>query len=150
VGLGAPYWDPHARGTIVGITRGTNRAHLARAALESMAYQTRDVLDAMQRDSRIELAVLKVDGGACANNLLMQYQADVLNVPVHRPTVQETTALGAAYLAGLAAGFWHDQSDVTRNWVLDREFRPAAESDARTRAYADWQRAVERARDWTV
>jgi len=150
VGLGAPYWDPHARGTIVGITRGTNRSHLARAALESMAYQTRDVLDAMQRDSGIELAALKVDGGACANNLLMQFQADVLDVPVHRPTVQETTALGAAYLAGLATGFWQDQSDVTRNWALDREFRPASGSEARTQAYADWQRAVERARNWTA
>jgi len=148
VGLGAPYWDPHARGTIVGITRGTTKAHLARAALESMAYQTRDVLDAMQQDSGINLAALKVDGGACANNLLMQFQADVLDVAVHRPVVQETTALGAAYLAGLAVGFWNDERDVTANWALDREFRPAASSLARSRGYADWQRAVERSRRW--
>ncbi|MBL8850659.1 MAG: glycerol kinase GlpK [Planctomycetaceae bacterium] len=149
VGLGAPYWDPHARGTIVGITRGTTKAHLARAALESMAYQTRDVLDAMQRDSGIDLAALKVDGGACANNLLMQFQADVLDVAVHRPVVQETTALGAAYLAGLAVGFWNDERDVTANWVLDRAFRPVASSPARSRGYADWQRAVEKSRRWS-
>lgn len=149
VGLGAPYWDPHARGTIVGITRGTTKAHLARAALESMAYQTRDVLDAMQQDSGINLAALKVDGGACANNLLMQFQADVLDVAVHRPVVQETTALGAAYLAGLAVGFWNDERDVTANWVLDREFRPAESSAARSRGYADWQRAVEKSRRWS-
>ena len=146
VGLGAPYWDPHARGTIVGLTRGSTKAHLARAALESMAYQTRDVLDAMQQDSGIKLASLKVDGGACANDLLMQFQADVLDVPVHRPVVQETTALGAAYLAGLAVGFWNDQRDVTTNWVLDREFTPAADSPARTDGYSGWQRAVERSR----
>jgi len=150
VGLGAPYWDPHARGTIVGLTRGTTRAHLARAALEAMAYQTRDVLDAMQRDSGIELAALKVDGGACANNLLMQFQADVLNVAVHRPVVQETTALGAAYLAGLSSGFWHDESDVTRNWILDRAFVPTPNSPARSQAYRDWQRAVERAQHWSI
>lgn len=148
VGLGAPYWDPHARGTIVGLTRGTTKAHLARAALEAMAYQTRDVLDAMQRDSGIELAALKVDGGACANDLLMQFQADVLNVAVRRPVVQETTALGAAYLAGLAVGYWTGQSDVTANWVLDREFVPRSGSPARTTGYAGWQKAVERARNW--
>lgn len=146
VGLGAPYWDPHARGTIVGLTRGSTKAHLARAALESMAYQTRDVLDSMQQDSGIQLAALKVDGGACANNLLMQFQADVLNVPVHRPVVQETTALGAAYLAGLAVGFWNDQHDVAANWALDREFRPALHSPARFRGYTGWQHAVARAR----
>ena len=146
VGLGAPYWDPHARGMIAGLTRGSTKAHLARAALESMAYQTRDVLDAMQQDSGINLAALKVDGGASANNLLMQFQADVLNVPVHRPVVQETTALGAAYLAGLAVDFWNDQRDVTTNWVLDREFSPAKDSPARTAGYAGWQRAVERSR----
>lgn len=148
VGLGAPYWDPHARGTIVGLTRGTTRAHLARAALASMAYQTRDVLGAMQQDSRIPLAALKVDGGASANNLLMQYQSDILNVTVQRPVVQETTALGAAYLAGLAVGFWKDQTDIAANWQLDREFRPQMDERERESLYAGWQRAVERSRGW--
>ncbi|MFO1091996.1 MAG: glycerol kinase GlpK [Planctomycetaceae bacterium] len=148
VGLGAPYWDPHARGAIVGMTRGTTKAHIARAALEAMAYQTRDVLDAMQQDSGIQLAALKVDGGACANNLLMQFQSDVLNVAVRRPVVQETTALGAAYLAGLAMGFWNDERDIVANWALDREFAPAGDSQARTRGYADWQRAVQCALGW--
>jgi glycerol kinase len=150
VGLGAPYWDPHARGTIVGLTRGTTKAHLARAALASMAYQTRDVLAAMQQDSRIPLAALKVDGGASANNLLMQYQSDMLNVAVRRPVVQETTALGAAYLAGLAVGFWKDQSDVTANWQLDREFTPQMDQSRRESLYTGWQRAVERSRDWAL
>ncbi len=148
VGLGAPYWDPHARGMIVGITRGTNRSHIARAAIESIAFQTRDVLDAMQRDSHIELDHLKVDGGASRNDLLMQFQADLLGVAVRRPKVAETTALGAAYLAGLAVGYWQDESDITRNWALDHEFVPAlarSESDAR---YADWNKAVQRALHW--
>jgi glycerol kinase len=148
VGLGAPYWDPHARGLIVGITRGTNRSHIARAALESIAFQTRDVLDAMQRDSRIALDHLKVDGGASRNDLLMQFQADLLGVAVRRPKVAETTALGAAYLAGLAVGYWQDESDITHNWALDHEFVPAlarSESDAR---YADWNKAVQRAQHW--
>ena len=148
VGLGAPYWDPNARGTIVGLTRGTTKAHLARAALAAMAYQTRDVLDAMQQDSRIPLAALKVDGGASANNLLMQYQSDILNVTVRRPVVQETTALGAAYLAGLAVGFWKDQSDVTANWQLDREFQPQMEAERRDALYTGWKRAVERSVGW--
>ena len=142
-GLGAPYWNSDARGTIVGLSRGTTRAHLARAALESIAWQTRDVLEAMQQDSGQSLDVLRVDGGATANSLLMQFQADVLNVPVQRPVVQETTALGAAYLAGLAAGVWNDPSDVTANWQLDAEFAPSpaqAESAAR---YAEWKHAVE-------
>jgi glycerol kinase len=147
VGLGAPHWDAAARGTIFGLTRGSNRAHIARAALESMAYQTRDVLDAMQRDSGVELATLKVDGGAAANDLLMQFQCDLLGVPVQRPQVQETTALGAAYLAGLAVGFWKDTGDVQRNWVLEREFTPQAGVDLSTR-YDDWKRAVERTRGW--
>jgi glycerol kinase len=150
VGLGAPYWDPHARGTIVGLTRGTTRAHLARAALAAMAYQTRDVLDAMQQDSRIPLAALKVDGGASANNLLMQYQSDILNVTVRRPVVQETTALGAAYLAGLAVGFWKDQSDVTANWQLDREFGPQMNAERRDALYTGWKRAVERSVGWAI
>ena len=147
-GLGAPYWDPHARGTIVGLTRGATKAHLARATLEAMAYQTRDVLDAMQRDAQVPLAELKVDGGATANNLLLQFQADILSMRVHRPVVQETTALGAAYLAGLAVGYWSDLSDLRRNWVLDREFIPDMESAVRDQRYRDWKRAVERAREW--
>jgi len=148
-GLGAPYWDPHARGTIVGLTRGSTKAHLARAALEAMAYQTRDVLDAMQRDAGVPLAELKVDGGASANNLLMQFQSDILPARVHRPVVQETTALGAAYLAGLAVGYWTDREDLRRNWALDREFVPERDASSRERLYADWQRAVERSRNWT-
>lgn len=148
VGLGAPYWRPDARGTIVGLSRGTTRAHIARAALESIAYQTRDVLEAMEQDSGQRLAALRVDGGACANGLLMQFQADQLGTTVARPVVQETTALGAAYLAGLATGVWKSTSDVTTNWQLDAEFNATmdpAESDAR---YADWKRAVERSLGW--
>ncbi len=148
VGLGAPYWNQNARGTIVGLTRGTTKGHLARAALESMAYQTRDVLDAMQQDSGIHLKSLKVDGGASANNLLLQFQADLLGVTVERPVVQETTALGAAYLAGLAVGFWKDQKDVHRNWALDREFQPQESKAACDAKYARWQAAVKRSLDW--
>ncbi|REJ81236.1 MAG: glycerol kinase [Planctomycetota bacterium] len=146
VGLGAPYWDSDARGTIVGLTRGTTKAHLARAALESMAYQTRDVLDVMQKESGIDLAMLKVDGGASANDLLMQFQSDLLGVPVQRPVVPETTALGAAYLAGLAVGYWENQSDVTANWALDREFTPAAPRDETDQLYTGWKNAVARSR----
>jgi glycerol kinase len=148
VGLGAPHWDAYARGTIVGLTRDSGVAHVARAALDSMAYQTRDVLDAMQKDSGVPLAQLKVDGGAAVNNGLMQFQADILGVPVQRPVVAETTALGAAYLAGLAVGYWKDQADVTRNWALDREFRPTLEVAERERLYARWKKAVTRALDW--
>jgi glycerol kinase len=148
VGLGAPYWDPYARGVIVGLERGTTIGHVARAAVESMAYQSRDVLDAMQRDAGIRLAQLKVDGGAAANNELLQFQADLLGVPVRRPVVAETTALGAAYLAGLAVGYWKDAADVTRNWALDREFSPALPAARRDVLYAGWQKAVRRALDW--
>ena len=148
VGLGAPYWNQRARGTIVGVTRGTTREHIARAALESMAYQTCDVLEAMQQDSGMSLGVLKVDGGAAANNLLMQFQSDVLSVNVQRPIVHETTALGAAYLAGLAVGFWQDQNDVRRNWALDREFKPAMRNDRRDQLYGRWKQAVTRSLDW--
>ena len=148
VGLGAPYWDPYARGTIIGLTRDSKIGHIARAAVESMAYQTRDVLDAMQRDAGIKLDNLRVDGGAAANNALLQFQADVLGVPVRRPAVAETTALGAAYLAGLAVGYWQDPDDVTRNWALDREFAPAMDPRDRDARYRRWQRAVERSRDW--
>jgi glycerol kinase len=148
VGLGAPYWDPYARGTIVGLTRDSKIGHIARAAVESMAYQTRDVLDAMQKDAGITLGQLKVDGGAAANDALLQFQTDLLGVPVRRPAVAETTALGAAYLAGLAVGYWQDTADVTRNWALDREFTPAMDSAERDARYRRWQRAVLRSRDW--
>ena len=146
VGLGAPYWDSSARGTIVGLTRGSNRAHLVRAALESIAYQSRDVLEAMQADAGLDLAELKVDGGVSANNLLMQFQADLLGVPVVRPAVQETTALGAAYLAGLAVGFWRDLDDVAGHWKLDQRFDPAVSHEAMDSAYAGWKQAVRQAR----
>lgn len=148
VGLGAPYWNQRARGAIIGVTRGTTREHIARAALESMAYQTRDVLEAMQQDSGMTLGILKVDGGAAANNLLMQFQSDVLSVSVQRPVVHETTALGAAYLAGLAVGFWTDQNDVRRNWALDREFKPAMRMDRRDHLYDRWKQAVNRSLEW--
>ena len=149
-GLGAPYWDPHARGTIVGLTRGSTKGHLARATLEAMACQTRDVLDAMQRDAGVLLSELQVDCGASANNLLMQIQADLLPARVRRPVVQETTALGAAYLAGLAVGYWTDREDLRRNWQLDREFTPAMDANSCNRLHADWQRAVERSRNWST
>ncbi len=147
-GLGAPHWDPYARGAVFGITRGTTAGHLARAALESMTLQTRDVLDAMQRDAGIRLDMLKVDGGASVNDLLMQFQADILDTVVRRPTVAETTALGAAYLAGLAVGYWNGLDDIARNWALDREFRPQMGDDERRRRYARWTRAVARTLDW--
>lgn len=150
VGLGAPYWNQPARGTIIGLTRGTTREHIARAALESMAYQTRDVLDAMQQDAGLQLNALKVDGGASANDLLMQFQADLLDVNVQRPVVQETTALGAAYLAGLAVGFWKDRSDVARNWALDREFTPQMPAGEREKLHGRWKLAVERSLDWDM
>ncbi|HEV2236334.1 MAG TPA: glycerol kinase GlpK, partial [Ktedonobacterales bacterium] len=148
VGLGAPYWDQYARGTIVGLTRGSGRAEIARAALEAAAYQTRDVVAAMAADSGIPLTALRVDGGMVANNWLMQFQADVLNVRVERPVVAETTALGAAYLAGLAVGYWSGLDDIRRNWALDRAFAPALDEPRRERLYHGWLRAVERARGW--
>ncbi len=147
-GLGAPYWDSYARGTIVGITRGTSKAHIARAALESIAYQTVDVLEAMQRDATIALRELRVDGGAARNDLLMQFQADTLGVPVVRPVVTETTALGAAYLAGLAVGFWSSQQEIAAQWRVERRFEPAMAADER-KAHMDlWRRAVRRAQAW--
>jgi glycerol kinase len=148
VGLGAPYWDPYARGAMFGITRGTTAAHIARAALESMAYQTRDVLEAMQRDASIRLTELKVDGGASVNHLLMQFQADALGVPVRRPVVAETTALGAAYLAGLAVGYWDSTADLAHHWALDREYRPEMSESQRDAMYARWQEAVRRTLGW--
>lgn len=148
VGLGAPYWDPYARGTIIGITRGTKMAHIARAAVESMAFQSRDVLEAMQRDAGLPLKTLKVDGGAAINNGLMQFQADLLNTPVERPQVHETTALGAAYLAGLEVGYWKDFGDLKNNWALDRRFEPKMLAEAREKRYGRWKKAVERALRW--
>src|SRR6185436_6037354 len=148
VGLGAPYWDPRARGVIVGLTRNTSIAHVARAAVDAMAYQTRDVLEAMQSESRLPLTALKVDGGAASNAMLLQFQADLLNVTVRRPVVAETTALGAAYLAGLAVGYWKGLDDVTRNWALDREFSPAMDPALREKLYAGWKKAVTRSLDW--
>jgi len=148
VGLGAPYWDDRARGMIIGITRGTERAHLIRATLESIAYQTRDVMDCMARDSGISFGNLRVDGGASQNDFLMQFQADILGVPVQRPEVLEVTALGAAALAGLAVGFWRDRAELdaaTGSWTT---FEPQMESDRRDSLYAGWQKAVGRSRDW--
>ena len=148
VGLGAPYWDPYARGTIIGLTRGSTVAHIARATLESMCYQTRDVLEAMTADSKVTLKALRVDGGAVVNNLLMQFQADILGVPVQRPKVAETTALGAAYLAGLAVGFWDSPQQVAEQWAVDRTFEPQMGESQREKLYAGWKRAVERAQHW--
>ncbi|EFW37794.1 glycerol kinase [Treponema phagedenis F0421] len=147
-GLGAPYWDMYARGVIVGLSRGAKREHIVRATLESIAYQTKDVLSAMEKDANIKLKELKVDGGAAANNFLMQFQSDILNVPVHRPKVLETTALGAAYLAGIAVGFWKDQADVVNNWAVDRVFTGTMTEQLRNEKYAGWQKAVKRAMDW--
>jgi glycerol kinase len=147
-GLGAPYWDPRARGAIVGITRGTSRAHLARATLEAIAFQSAELIEAMAADSGIALTELRVDGGATASNLLMQMQADLLGVPVVRPKVTETTALGAAYLAGLATGFWKDEAQIAALWSRDRAFEPTLSPDASRERLHDWKRAVERSRDW--
>jgi glycerol kinase len=147
-GLGAPHWDQYARGTMVGLTRGTTRAHIARAALEGIALQVVDVLRAMEADAHITLKELRVDGGASANDLLMQLQADLLDVPVVRPKVAETTALGAAYLAGLAVGFWKSQADIARQWQVDERFTPAMKSSARKAIVTGWGRALDRARAW--
>ena len=149
-GLGAPYWDQYARGAIVGLTRGVNKNHIIRATLESIAYQVSDVLEAMRADSGIELTSLKVDGGASANNVLMQIQADILQATVHRPVCVETTALGAAYLAGLAVGYWSSQEDVRLNWAVDRSFFPTITSAQRDEKLFGWKRAVGRAFDWAV
>jgi glycerol kinase len=147
-GLGAPHWDQYARGTICGLTRGSNAGHIARAALEGIAFQVADVLAAMEADSKIKLQELRVDGGASANNVLMQFQADLLGVPVVRPKVQETTALGAAYLAGLATGFWKDQAEIASQWQVDRIFEPAMKTDERQRLTDSWSKALERSRHW--
>lgn len=147
-GLGAPHWDQYARGTIIGITRGTNAAHIARAALESIAYQSMDVLNAMVNDSGIDIRELRVDGGAAVNNLLMQFQADILNVPVMRPGILETTALGAAYLAGLAVGYWKNMDNIREQWQLDREFKPEMKSETVNACLSGWKRAHERSKGW--
>jgi glycerol kinase len=147
-GLGSPYWDPFARGSIVGITRGTTRGHIARAALEAIAFQSADLLEAMQRDAAVPLRELRVDGGASRNNLLMQFQADLLGVPVVRPAVTETTALGAAYLAGIASGFWNSANDVQSRWQMDRCFEPSISRDHAAARMHEWARAVERSRSW--
>ena len=148
VGLGAPYWDMYARGAILGLTRGTTRNHIIRATLESIAYQTRDVLELMHSECGIELRELRVDGGACANNFLMQFQADILGVPVERPEIIETTALGAAYLAGLAVGFWKDQSMIAERRKVNRRFEPDMNEDKREKLYTNWKKAVKRAMHW--
>jgi glycerol kinase len=147
-GLGAPHWDAYARGAIFGLTRGATSAHLARAALEAIAFQSADLLTAMQKDAGIALTELRVDGGATANNLLMQFQADLLGVPVVRPKVLETTALGAGYLAGLAVGYWKDSRDVATNWQVDRRFEPAMARDRAAELFAGWEKAVTRAKAW--
>ena len=147
-GLFAPYWKDTARGVLVGLTRYANRAHIARAALEATAYQTRDVLEAMEKDAGVAMKELRVDGGMVANELLMQFQADILGVPVVRPRITETTALGAAYAAGLAVGYWSNREELKRNWAIDRRWRPAMDEARRGTLYASWQKAVRRSFDW--
>lgn len=148
VGLGAPYWDAYARGTIVGLTRGTTKAHIARAALEAVAFQSAELLEAMQKDSGVTLTELRVDGGASANDLIMQFQADILGVPVVRPRITETTALGAAYLAGLAVGYWKSTDEIARQWQVDRRFEPQMGETTRKQLLGQWRKAVTRAQDW--
>ena len=150
VGLGAPYWDMYARGTIIGLTRGTGRGHLARATLEAIAYQSRDVVEAMTTDANLQVPLLRVDGGGTANAFLMQFQADILGVPIQQAAVAETTALGAAYLAGLAVGLWRDTADIAQRWRAAETYEPRMSADQRETLYANWKRAVERARSWTT
>jgi glycerol kinase len=147
-GLGAPHWNQYARGTIVGMTRGTKDAHIARAALDSIAYQTMDVLKAMESDAGMKIRELRVDGGATANNLLMQFQADIMETQVIRPKVTETTALGAAYLAGLAIGFWDSIETIRKQWQEDAKFTPSMDAEKRTALTRDWQRAIRAAKAW--
>lgn len=147
-GLFAPYWRADARGAIVGLTRYVNKGHLARAVLEANAYQTRDIVEAMDKDSGVKLSKLKVDGGMVYNNLLMQFQADTLNVPVIRPKVTETSALGAAYAAGLAVGFWSDLDELRKNWAEDHTWRPAMAPEIREKGYRGWKKAVDRTLNW--
>jgi glycerol kinase len=147
-GLGAPHWDQYARGLVAGVTRGTTAAHIARAALEGIAFQVADVLRAMQADAKIKLKELRVDGGASANNLLMQFQSNLLGVPVVRPKVTETTALGAAYLAGLAVGYWKDQKQIAAQWQVDRRFTSTMKAAQREQLERGWQKALDRAKRW--
>lgn len=147
-GLGAPYWDPYARGAITGLTRGVNKYHIIRATLESLAYQTYDVLHAMELDSGIHLSALKVDGGACKNDFLMQFQSDIINAPVRRPACVETTAMGAAYFAGLAVGYWKNKEDVVKNWSVDREFKPDMTDEKRAEELKGWNQAVKSTFGW--
>jgi glycerol kinase len=149
-GLGAPHWDAYARGAIVGLTRGSTASHFARAALEAIAYQTADILAAMQADSGIELKELRVDGGATRNDLLMQFQADILGVPVVRPKILESTALGAAFQAGLAVGFWQDSAEIDRHWVAQHVFEPQMDGATREALASGWGRAVQRAKQWEL
>jgi glycerol kinase len=150
VGLGAPHWDPYARGLLIGLTRGSSQGHIARAVLESIAYQTRDVIEAMQRDSGITLKELRCDGGAAVNSLLMQFQADILGVPVDVPRIVETTALGAAYLAGLATGFWENRAELAKKWQLDNRYTPRIADAEREKLFRRWGKAVERAKGWAL
>ncbi|HMO36491.1 MAG TPA: FGGY-family carbohydrate kinase, partial [Gemmatales bacterium] len=147
-GLGAPHWDQHARGTIVGITRGTSAAHLARASLEGIAYQVADILEAMQDDADIKLRELRVDGGASQNNLLMQFQANLLKVPIVRPRITETTALGAAYLAGLGVGYWKNREEIAQQWQMERTFQPDMKKKERQQRLSGWRQALERSKGW--
>ena len=147
-GLGAPHWDQYARGTIVGITRGVNKYHIIRATLESLAYQVNDVLEAMKADSQMQLSTLKVDGGASVNDFLMQTQADIIQAPVSRPSCVETTAMGAAYLAGLAVGYWKSKEDVIQNWSVNRIFMPTLEKEVRDQRVKGWNKAVKYAYGW--
>ena len=148
VGLGAPYWDMYARGTILGLTQGSTRNHLVRATLESIAYRTRDVVQAMSNQANLKIPLLRVDGGGTANAFLMQFQSDILGIPIQVAAMPETTALGAAYLAGLATGLWKDTAEIARQWRAGRVFEPKISTDERESLYAGWQRAVERSRGW--
>ncbi|HIV87813.1 MAG TPA: glycerol kinase, partial [Candidatus Pygmaiobacter gallistercoris] len=147
-GLGAPHWDMYARGTIVGITRGTTRSHIIRASVESTAYQSKDLLDAMISDTGIQLKELRVDGGASRDGFLMQFQSDIMNLPLRRPMIRETTALGAAYLAGLAVGFWKDLDEIRQHWTLDKVYTPQMGEEERSRLMRQWHKAVSRSLDW--
>jgi glycerol kinase len=147
-GLGAPHWDAYARGTLLGLTRGTTAGHIARAALEGIAFQTADVVSAMQKDATLPLKELRVDGGAASNNLLMQFQADIMGVPVVRPQVTETTALGAAYLAGLGVNFWSSQDEIAAQWKVERRFEPSMAADERSSRLEVWNRAIDRSKTW--
>ena len=149
-GLGAPYWDMYARGTIVGLTRGSKKEHMIRATLESIAYQTKDVITVMEQDSDIKVKDLRVDGGASSNNFLMQFQSDILDVNIDRPEIIETTALGAAYLAGLAVGFYKNKNEITSKWKVQKEFTPNMDENKRTKLYKGWKRAVSRAIQWEL